>query len=34
MRIAADADIGLPEQVHHLVGMHFIVGGQRPTVAG
>src|SRR6266700_5859086 len=34
MRVAADADVGLLEQIHHLVCMHFVIGGQRPAMAG
>src|SRR6266571_2959816 len=34
MRVAADADVGLLEQVHHLVCMHFVIGGQCPAMAG
>src|SRR6266480_3557486 len=34
MWIAADADVGLLEQIHHLVGMYFVIGGQCPAMAG
>src|SRR6266704_826584 len=34
MRVAADADVGLLEQIHHLVGMYFVIGGQCPAMAG
>ena len=34
MRIATDADVGLLEQIHHFVSMHFVISCQRSTMAG